>query len=500
MRDLGRIPEGKDRPKEEQESGGGGLSERVSGGRWGALVGLAVLAALAVIVLVLVGQGGGDGDGVVVTLDSTLFPESTPQLNPEDLKLVQVAFVQEDGETTQTHYVHPDDLATPVEDLILTVGVREVAILEVTVRSSDGADLKDLVIGLKGKGAPTDHCGTARFSLPLDETGDEFNRTKVLTIQAAGEEVEFQVKLTERIANGGVTDKDTLNTGNEVLGSLGLVAEVTVAPGPTSTPAQEGDPCPELQVAAPDAEAGDTSEASATPPSTAIVVVQGTDTPPVPTTTQPPATLEPTAVPPEDEGVITVGWRIDPRLRDAFKEFCGFPLEQVADVGTELTKVPQRQVAWDEVNERFVPALGVVPPGQWVWVINSVDGEECFLNPPCGNPIVPEGKLPSGKPVSKEPGPREEVPLTTPTTPPPGTTPTPPATATPRPTATPPPQTPMPSFTPPPPCCPDAETTSPAEGDTPIAPTFTPRPTRTPLPQPTQDRPDPPVPTQVEIW
>jgi hypothetical protein len=142
-------------------------------------------------------------------------------------------------------------------------------------------------------------------------------------------------------------------------------------------------------------------------------------------------------------------------------------------------------------------------------IVRLLDGTLAVLDDQCLNLVTPIKKPePTPTPPKKgtptptdTPGP-SPTPTETPTPPP---TPTPtetPRLKTPPPTPTPPPstQTPRPTSTPPPPCCPDEEETPPAEGETPIAPTFTPTPTRTPLPQPTQDRPDPPEPTQVGVW
>ncbi len=165
----------------------------------------------------------------------------------------------------------------------------------------------------------------------------------------------------------------------------------------------------------------------------------------------------------ETSAEMMVNLRVDPVFQEAFGRFCSFAPEEVDVVELRFNDRPRFQVAF--VNGEFQESRGVIMPGQPIWVLVSKSGEECFINPPCGNPEVDRGKLSLAPPV-------EEVMIPTPT-PPVGPTPSPPATPTPTPpgaTPTPPPTTP----TPPP--------TTPTPTSTP--PTRTPTPTPTPIPPP----------------
>lgn len=171
--------------------------------------------------------------------------------------------------------------------------------------------------------------------------------------------------------------------------------------------------------------------------------------------------------PASEQPRTTVDLEVSSVFLQAFADFCGFSPDQVKTVSLEPNDKPRFQVAWD--GSGFVQARSVIPVGQPIWVLISKEGDKCRINPPCGNPEVPQGKLPPVPPGKEVPPPSP-----TPTGVVPSATPpveTPPSGRTPTPTKTLPP-----GVTPPP-----TATRTPPRQDTP-APTNTPRvpPTSTP--------------------
>lgn len=176
----------------------------------------------------------------------------------------------------------------------------------------------------------------------------------------------------------------------------------------------------------------------------------------------------------------TVEFQVDPIFLDAFSRFCGFAPEDVKAVHLEPNDRPRFQVAWTGAD--FVQSQGVIAVGQPVWAAISTGGDRCYINPPCGNPEVPEGKLPP-VPPSLQPPP---APVPTPTKIPPTSPPSVKPTKTPRPgTTTAPTNTPRPGETP----QPATKTPVPTKTLVRATSTFTPKPTNTPKPpRPTSTR------------
>lgn len=130
-----------------------------------------------------------------------------------------------------------------------------------------------------------------------------------------------------------------------------------------------------------------------------------------------------------DDGEIEV--EIDPVFHEAIRRFCGFSVDEVDKVRLEENDQERFMVA--RVGMDFVQSEHTIAAGQPVWVMVSKDGDRCYINPPCGNPEVPEGKLPPAPPGLQPPPaipPSQEVPPTATNTPTRGSTSTPTATNT----------------------------------------------------------------------
>ena len=213
-------------------------------------------------------------------------------------------------------------------------------------------------------------------------------------------------------------------------------------------------------------------------------------------------------VSPSSDQPQTVEFEVDPTFVRAFAQFCGFAVEDVAKVRLEPNERQRFQVAW--TGREFVQSRQAIAVGQPVWVAISAQGDRCYINPPCGNPEVPEGKLPLASP-ELQPAPIRVVvptPTRTPVTPLLVTvTPTSPVPPTATPTATLPPGV-TPSPTPPvvesptPTSTPTATGTRSAESPTATktaakTPTVTKTPIKTatvnPTATPTAARPNPPL-------
>lgn len=177
------------------------------------------------------------------------------------------------------------------------------------------------------------------------------------------------------------------------------------------------------------------------------------------------STFTATATPP-----TTLLVAFDPRVRQAFIDNCDFRPED-ADLHFEAAPYDIPQLAVGRDGTPFM-ARHPIPKGQvtWFFIERAKPNRSCAVNPVCGNPQVPPGKLPIAPPDLEVPPPGREVPPSaTPTSPtvsptsppatstprPPTATPVPPTATVPAKTATPkPPQTPAATLTPAPSGCP----------------------------------------------
>jgi len=110
--------------------------------------------------------------------------------------------------------------------------------------------------------------------------------------------------------------------------------------------------------------------------------------------------------PPSPDQPQTVDFEVDHTFVKAFADFCGFAVEDVAKVRLEPNDRQRFQVAWTGSN--FVQSRHVIAIGQPIWVAISAQGDRCYINPPCGNPEVPKGKLPPAPP-ELQPAPTQAV-------------------------------------------------------------------------------------------
>lgn len=112
----------------------------------------------------------------------------------------------------------------------------------------------------------------------------------------------------------------------------------------------------------------------------------------------------------ESREEIIAALEADGRFQQAVRDLCGFEPQEVTDITWRENDQERYQASFS--GSGWVNATARIPVGQPVWVLVPQDdkGEECILNPPCGNPPPPPKETPTPTP-----------PLTpTPTTPPDG--------------------------------------------------------------------------------
>lgn len=412
-------------------------------------LGVAILFAAAVIAIILVVHGRGNGKPVEAVGE-------TPRVTSTGAAIIDGWHINQSGES---HNFPPDKFGGLL-NCSWEAGVD--AKIQFDLRKPD----KDVVL-VQNKGsndpkeypdkAKTNANGVAEFNLDTNLPAGQTFGQKDFELQFEATTRDFTLVFNPKSGGGGSVTTNHLNCADEVTRTL--VPPPSMAASPTSTSGANGSPT-----------------ATSTPPT-------------------------------------TVGVVFNPRVRDAFTEFCDFkPEDAVLHFDAAPEDIPQLAVGADGT-----PYTGrhPIPKGQFVWFYTEVAAphRSCAVNPVCGNPQLPPGKLPLAPPELETPPTAtpttgKEVPSTpiptvpgSPTPPPATKTPLPPSATPVPPTATrvAPTQTQAPTFTPVPPCpCPPVtETPFPFQTATPVR-----KPTNTPLPIiPTAtQKATPPTKTPVCVW
>lgn len=298
----------------------------------------------------------------------------------------------------ESFVIHQDEdhTLTPVGNIKGNVGVIPDFVLKAT---SAELNLKYNKAGVPVKIAPkdqpdsvtagvTDSNGLVKFPLDLSLSQGENSGEKQFVLTDK-ESVTFGIKVEQPISNGQVSSNmpNSQSELNQMLGN-----------SPTAIPSA-------------------TSTATAVP---GVRIATNTPVGVVATSTSGGVT------------VVTTGVTIDPVFKAAFVEFCRFSPEGLkADL--ILNDTPRFQVSWN--GSEFLEAQSQIAVGEPIWRLTSGSGEKCFINPPCGNPVTPPGKLPPAPPDHLKPPGKEVSPTPTstrvPGTPvPPSPTNTPPVVVT----------------------------------------------------------------------